>query len=487
MRAVALLTAAAMATVMMAGCLDDSNDSPDADPNNASGMNLYTASGKIPAAPDQSMFIGTVLNDHALGLTGHIGHQLPELHTDSHNFDLLDHNDLSSELLGPGSGYLEVHVAGDLAVVGSIMGSRGATLVDISNPNEMEVLSHIYNLDDNWDSRLSEDGRYLFLGCQGSAAFDCTTIITEGEGQGTEGGLVCAPLVTCQGGIAVFDLIEPRNPIYIDFLPMGFTHNVYAFQHDNGNYYVMNEGVTIAEWNPEERSFMVVNEGTIPGVHDVAIQRHPVTNDWLMYTGAGNLMSIWNLNDPSEPILVGSVEEGVSGADIPAMWHEQTPMPCLIDGRHITIGAGESGGGIAQPIAIVDTTNPAAPIYLGQWQLPDAASLTAQQSYRFSLHNIDGNCDGQVAVGHYHAGVWVFDISTPERMAEPVTLAYYKPHERVLSPSMSPVNTAPIGAFVSLDQPNVWTAQWSADGQTLFIPDMVSGLYALQPTWEFEA
>ena len=135
---------------------------------------------------------------------------------------------------------------------------------------------------------------------------------------------------------------------------------------------------------------------------------------------------------------------------------------------------------------MVDTTDPYDPFVAGEWILPDHADITGQMNYRFSLHNIDGNCDGQVAVGHYHAGVWVFDISTNERIEEPATIAYYQPHERPISVNNPPVTGAPIGALVTMDVPNVWTAQWSADGGTLFVPDLLTGLYALQPTWEYE-
>lgn len=460
----------------LAGCAEPSEP---AEPEEADDV-LGHASGSVPVAPDAATFVGTIANDHATGDAGHVGHQLPDLHADAYNLELLDFNDLSEGLVGYGSGYIEIHAVGDLMLVSSVSGSRGATLVDISDPADMHVLSHIYNLDDNWDARLSDDGQYLFLGCQGSSAFDCTGIDDSGEQPSVTGGGPCASVATCPGGIAVFDIIDPTNPKFIDYVPMGFTHNVYSFMKD-GKYYFMNAVVTIAEWDPENGTTQIAST-EIQGVHDIFVQEHPITGEHLLYTGSGGGMSIWDVSDPFEPVLIGNID----AQDGASMWHEQTPMRCLIHGRHITIGAGESGAGAAQPVAVMDTTDPRNPVYLGQWQLPDAGSITTQNTYRFSLHNIDTNCDGQVAVGHYHAGVWVFDISTPERMLEPVTLAYYQPHERSISPGWSPVNQAAIGAFVSADTPNVWAAQWSADGQVLFVPDMTTGLYALSPTWDFE-
>lgn len=464
-----------------AGCISDDDTSTESETNTS------TQEAMVAIAPDQSIFEGVVENDHVGGAVGHIGHTLPELHTGSHGLDLLDHNSLSEDLVGYGSAYAEVDVVGDLAMVSSIFGSRGASLVDVSDPSNMVTLSHIYNLDDNWDARISDDGLYLFLGCQGSGAFDCTTISVSGEGEPFEGGLVCASIATCPGGIAVFNIADPRNPSFVSYLEMGFTHNVFTWMQGD-LYYAMNEGGAIAELNPETGAFVIASNAIDASRHDIAVQTHPLTEQVIVYTGTGNGMVTWNVTDPYAPELMGQIDAGdIEGVRVPPSWHEQTPMPCLLDGRHITIGAGETSAGTPDAIAVFDTTDPAQPTYVGQWILPGAEALTAQQNYRFSLHNIDGNCQGQVAIGHYHAGVWVFDVSTQERQANPVTLGYYMPHERVLDAGYSPVMTAPIGAVVTLDTPNVWAAMWSDDGETLFIPDMTTGLYALDPTWEYEA
>jgi hypothetical protein len=482
MRTWSWLALTAFVAAALAGCLtgDDDGDTP------AAPDGVRAASGRVPVAPEPEMFLATIANDHVTGSVGHVGHQIPELHGGHLNLELLDHTIMDDGLIGPASGFTEVHVVGDLAIVSSLLGSRGLTILNVSDPSDMRVLSHIYNLDDNWDSRISPDGKYVFLGCQGSTAFDCTGLDMSGEQPQVTGGSVCAPLVTCPGSIAVYDITNPTRPQFEAFLPMGFTHNLFVFQHDSGpyagKYYVMNANspATVAEWDPTANTFTAAS-AVIEAVHDVAVQKHPITGEWLLYTGSSRTMAIWNVDDPFAPVLVSLVE----GDGIPAMWHEQTPMPCLIAGRHITIGAGESGAGSPQPIAIVDTTDPTRPVVMSEWIIPDHASLTAQQNYRFSLHNIDGNCDGQVAIGMYHAGVWVFDISTPERMAEPATLAYYQPNQRPISLAWNPVMSAPIGGLVTLDVPNVWTAQWSADGGTLFVPDMTTGLYALQPQWMF--
>lgn len=489
------LLALMLLLVTVAGCLDN-DDVPEPEPAEEPVDLTPRASGRIPVAPDPSVFLGTVANSHATGQPDHVGHQIGALHDGSHNLRLLDHNTLQDGLLQPAGGFTELHVVNDTAVVTSLTSTRGATLVDVSDPSNLRVLSHIYNADDNWDGRISEDGKYLFLGCQGSGAFDCTGLDPAAETPTVTGGGPCTPVGTggtplplpemgCPGGIAIYNIEDLTVPRFVGYLPMSFTHNVFTFMID-GLYYFVNASGTVGEYDAINNEYRVASNN-ITATHDIAVQQHPITGQWILYTGSMG-MSLWDMADPFNPTLMSQVDASEYEEPIAPLWHEQTPMPCLIDGRHYTIGAGEDGvTALPGPIGVVDTTDPLNPVYVGDWILPDRPNLSGPQlNYRFSLHNIDANCDGQVAVGHYHAGVWVFDISSAERAANPVTLAYYMPHELAIGPFYSPVVTAPIGALVSADVPNVWTAQWSKDGQTLFIPDMTTGMYALEPTWEFE-
>lgn len=486
-------------TSVLAGCADTA-DEPLDQVEETIDDGLPHASGMIPVAPDVAEFLGTIVDSHVIDRvdlpsapavpdTFGFFHQLEHLHEGSYNLALADHNPLTDGLIGPSSGFIETDIVGDIALVSSIMGSRGATLVDISDPQNMEVLSHIYNLDDNWDARISEDGKYVFLGCQGSGAFDCTGIDQSGETPAVTGGGPCASVASCPGGIAVLDITDPRNPSFVDYLEMGFTHNVFTYMRDDKHYFMSASG-RIGEWDPASGSVQMAAVAGFGG-HDMHVQKHPLTGEWLMYSQAaagefdGDGMGIWNVTDPFNPVPIARLKSGPNATDPPS-WHEQTPMPCLIDGRHYTIGAGESGAGTAGRVGIVDTTDPRNPVTVGEWRLPDWETLAGQGMYRYSVHNIEGNCDGQIAIGHYHAGVWVFDISTPERVKEPATLGYYLPNQRPVHPSILPVAGAPIGAVVTGDIPNVWSASWSEDGKHLFVPDMITGLYSLSPQWDFE-
>jgi hypothetical protein len=99
-------------------------------------------------------------------------------------------------------------------------------------------------------------------------------------------------------------------------------------------------------------------------------------------------------------------------------------------------------------------------------------------AYIFSGHITIPDMDrGLLAVSHYHAGVWVLDISDPE---DPRHLAYYLPHTDPADPYLGPVwwkkpNFDPAGFM-----PNVYQARWHDD--LLWVSERGSGLYVLEYT-----
>ena len=125
------LLALMLLLVTVAGCLDN-DDVPEPEPAEEPVDLTPRASGRIPVAPDPSVFLGTVANSHATGQPDHVGHQIGALHDGSHNLRLLDHNTLQDGLLQPAGGFTELHVVNDTAVVTSLTSTRGATLVDLS-------------------------------------------------------------------------------------------------------------------------------------------------------------------------------------------------------------------------------------------------------------------------------------------------------------------------------------------------------------------
>jgi hypothetical protein len=80
--------------------------------------------------------------------------------------------------------------------------------------------------------------------------------------------------------------------------------------------------------------------------------------------------------------------------------------------------------------------------------------------------------DGYVATGNYHAGVWVFDVGSPDRLLKPVTVGYYLPHEDPRA--YGGTRNAPFAW-----SPDVWGAYFDSRGYVL-AADWYSGFYVLK-------
>lgn len=140
----------------------------------------------------------------------------------------------------------------------------------------------------------------------------------------------------------------------------------------------------------------------------------------------------------------------------------------LIDGRRILVAEPEIVSALDETgqITFLDVTEPerirrADPVG-GYWELPGDNGVI---DLDFSPHNFD-LWDGKVALGHYHAGVWIIDVSDAENLREPKSVGYYMPSKpRTDSPA---------------HQPTVWGVV--EDGGLLWVSDEPTGLYVLRYT-----
>jgi hypothetical protein len=268
----------------------------------------------------------------------------------------------------------------------------------------------------------------------------------------------------------VVDVTDKAAPAFVTFLPVGGSHNLFVRAID-GVDYVFTASTAILKFDREAGALEVVAE--VPGVHDATVAKHPVTGDWLLFTGTKEL-TIYNVNDPASPEIVYEAPEDAGFVG----WHEQTLIPGLVDGRVVLALGGEtfqSAGGVPDHVDFVDVTDPTNVTLLSTWKPPFESTLP-WAGYLYSVHEIAATPTGQVAVAWYHAGVWVLDVSTKERQAAPVTLAAYLPNGGIsVTPSTFAQTAVPYVPFV-------WGAGWDAEGR-LIVPDMHTGLYVLEPEW----
>jgi hypothetical protein len=196
--------------------------------------------------------------------------------------------------------------------------------------------------------------------------------------------------------------------------------------------------------------------------HDITVQRHPLTGQLLGYVAYWDHgLVILNLDDITMPRVVGRIADTSPSKYVDI--HQARPFPQLIAGRHVTVLEPELGtADESGQFTLVDTTDPQNPKRLGYWELP--GDLVIPGGFLFSPHNFN-LANGRIYLAHNHAGVWVVDASTEERLLQPQAVGYYQAHtwEREGGPKC---------------QSRIWSAFY-VDGYT-YATDSCSGLNVLQ-------
>jgi hypothetical protein len=468
------LPPAAFAAFLLAaaGCLADAPAPPP-------GAALSWFEPVVPPVPDFD-FSSVVQPDHG-------GHSVAALHAAGHGLDLAGHASVQDLLpLGVRGSVTAIDVWGDYAVVAGMEGGLAFVIVDLSDPSDPRPVGWAPANANGWTARFSEDGNLVFYGCQMAALQSTPTNPGQVVGTCEDPSEPHLPADVAPGsnpaGVSVWDVSDKADPRFVTFTPVAGSHNLFV-QRIGGVDYVFTSATAILRFDRAAGSLEVVAE--VPGRHDATVAQHPVTGDWLLFTGAEEL-TIYEVNDPAAPQVVyeGKGREGEPWVG----WHDQVLVPRLVDGRAILLLAGESscnnvplqcprstGERLPDVISVVDVTNPLEPALLSQWQPPFASSLP-WNGYLWSVHEMAATPQGQVAIAWYHAGVWVIDVSTRERQSDPPILAAYQPHEDVnVVPSTFVQTPVPYVPFV-------WAVGWKADGH-LLVPDMHTGLYVLEPEW----
>lgn len=462
---------------LLAGCLSD--DGAD-DPNDGAAPPGGDSGVVSPDAPDYD-FSSMVDSTHP-------GHSLASLHTDGHGLTLVGHAPLSDIIPPTTRGSItSVDIHGDYAVVGGMEGGLAFAIIDISDPTAPRAVGWAPSAADGWTARFSADGNTVFYGCQMLGATGSPTANvygtcedpTEVHPPGSPASQV--PIENSNpGGVSAWDVTDKTAPRFLDFLPVGGSHNIYA-QAIDGVDYIFTASTAILRWDNATQTLEKVGE--VPGRHDQTVLQHPISGDWLLVVGTKE-MTIWNVNDPADPQLVYEPADGETvGWE---GWHDQVVVPGVVDGRVIMLLAGETGvytgGGEAPPpdvVSIVDITNPVQPVLVSKWSPPFTVPLP-YASYLYSVHEMAATPTGQVVIAWYHAGVWVIDVSTRDRQADAATLAAYQPHNDMdIVPSTFAQTPLPYIPFV-------WSAAWTDDGR-LVVPDMHTGVYVLEPAWGLHA
>jgi hypothetical protein len=465
-----LLIAALLVGAAIAGCVAPAGTN--VSPASAGKAGLFGAVDADRLPPPDKDLSKAIVSDHGAPYM----HAIPSLHTGSYRMDLVGYNPLQDDPVNANSAFTAVTLWHHLACVSHFAGSGGlggATIVNFSDPAKPVVVSSIESTAIGSRCQFTEDGKYLLVADYG------------GENPGLP---LPEPLGDAAAfGLSVYDVSDVKNPKLLfhdsqgqmpgDEAAVGSSeyHNVqtalingtdYIFQTYTGNIMALAaDGKSLKQVSHVEASD-----------HDVWVGQHPITGEWTMITGKGQGTAFYGLDDPAHPKLLGTY----AGNATYQGWHRQWPLMQTVEGHALVVVAGEEcGNGKSLPYTVLDWTDPTDIKVLGHWQIPGNPEIT-EPGQLCSMNSHEFNTwDGYVATGNYHAAVWVFDVGTLARAANPVTIGYYEPHENPLDHGA--LRYAPFawnpdtwGAYFD-DRGYVITCDWATGFYVLKVPGLTQG------------
>jgi hypothetical protein len=410
--------------------------------------------------------------DFTHAIVGNHNHEDRSLHGAHYGLETVGFDPIMSAAR-PGTlagGYFELALAGSWAFVSNMGPDRGFSILSIADPVHPRHVSDFVPADflnvaslgigSYWDVSVMPDGNLAFLSAQAIGSLPLDPARTDQQA----------------GGIFLVNTRDKQHPTMESFTPMIDQDALIKVGVHNSNPFQIGGVLYLAITTANGKTYIHEVVGTEPhrtlklvsvltGMHDTAVQIHPITHKPLLYTATGGVY-IWDMSDPVHPQKLSFLPNGPQLQS----YHETIPSDVRIDGRHYTVAGGESVEGNPTLFTLLDTTDPESPSIAGTWRLP--GDLKGPGAfYTFSGHNFEFD-HGRLIIGHYHAGVWIVDASNATNVAHPMPIAFYQPNQAAL---YVPRTTK------GVDNPSVWRATLHDDGY-VYTTDTNSGLYVLRPT-----
>ena len=388
------------------------------------------------AAPEDPAGAATVLAPFVNPIDLEHDHGDLSLHTLSNNIELVGHDYLTPN--GPPGGLGEIDTAGHWAFVAVF--DHGFAIMDISDPTNPEMVS-LFEVPTPMgplgrytaDLKVDQTGDWVFLAMELSE----------------------------YPGVLIVDTRDKENPVLAGFWPqpgalLGCHMVEYAVINeaeylfcaplDNAVYVGLilpaagpsREIVTVGRWVPNSQGYAEDEAGhltgdpagfpgryVVSGHQDMTFQPDPLTGAPTLFVSFWNLgLRIVDVSIPAVPVEIG-FWDGEGALGYRGNFH--TAMAFESEGRRIAVAIPE--GPDPPAIFILDATDLANPVVLSEWSaLPTFTDADgSNQAGSFSLHNFQ-IVDGKIYIAHGHGGIWVIDVSTPEKQVAPEAIGSYYPH-----------------------------------------------------------
>ncbi len=370
------------------------------------------------------------------------------------NFELLGWNPLVSQSYGITPGY---HLCGDATDTGerrfaAVQGGGDVAfiLVDVTDGRDPQVIGELLMPTVSArDIALTPDGKYVVVGTSGAKQPERAPVGTDlppaaiwRSPCNSQDLILAGPEqnLPLANGVVLVSIQTPATPEIQSYFPLPAlgAHSIYA-QKLGEQYYILASVTNLATATTYFHLFDILetedsgvlvhvsyileqphesNAPLINGHNDGVIVPHPINNrvyGWFALWHQG--LVIVDLTNPRAPMVVGRWSDNPPGntnvgtndyGDV----HEALPLNETWDGKHYTfIGQEILGRPTYAPsgyMKVIDTTDPANPKAVTQWNLP--AEVEWNASLQFSTHYISRH-NQTVFMSHYHAGVWAIDVS----------------------------------------------------------------------------
>lgn len=437
--------------LLLVGCMGSTPPPDGDDPGNELGYEYYVRD-ELPVDIDHN-------------------HADASLHNASFQIEFLAHHACTPTGAYPkGStefiaGFTDIAFHEDHAFIGK---GDGFCILDISNASQPKFMSH-YLGEPAADLEITADGNFVFLLTQRN-----TVPVAMGKSS-------TDPTDTLPRGVIVVNVKDRKSPQFESFYPVptNGVHTATPYVHGDRQLLSIQtyDWATPVDLGPVPRPNApktqrveltelkdVAGKMTLQRVsmysqerpetdplaywfpHDVAIQRHPVDKKTYLYAAYwdAGLVTI-DVSNPASPAFVSRYAEKAPSKY--NAYHDVKVHPSLIDGRHITVTGPElqSASGEVGYFRVFDTTNPAKPIQLGAWTLPEIKGFSG--GFQFSPHVFQVE-EGRIYLAHNHGGVWVVDIHNDTLLRKPQTVGYYFPHGDEAKPGTWTGGTATWGVYL---------------------------------------